>query len=187
MIDLSKMSKEQIIMAANRIGKSLAFSEAIKAHAKKIAAAQVLLGEDKLIMAGQATSKAMGGGIFKIEPITKALSIKQPWAWAIINKGKDIENRTWNTKFRGAFYVHAGKTIDKSAPSWLLKEFYKANLDGRDSASMGGIVGYVELTDVVTESKSKWFQGPIGFKIKNPMPMVFVPMKGQLGFFEVKL
>lgn len=24
-----------------------------------------------------------------------ALSIRQPWAWLIINAGKDIENRDW--------------------------------------------------------------------------------------------
>ena len=27
----------------------------------------------------------------------KALTIKQPWAWAIIHAGKDIENRDWVT------------------------------------------------------------------------------------------
>lgn len=24
-----------------------------------------------------------------------ALSVRQPWAWAIIHAGKDIENRSW--------------------------------------------------------------------------------------------
>lgn len=32
----------------------------------------------------------------------KALSIRQPWAWLIIHGGKDVENRTWHTKHRGA-------------------------------------------------------------------------------------
>lgn len=36
----------------------------------------------------------------------KALSIQQPWAWLIVNGYKDVENRDWNTKFRGRFYVH---------------------------------------------------------------------------------
>ena len=27
----------------------------------------------------------------------KALSIRQPWAWAILHAGKDIENRDWRT------------------------------------------------------------------------------------------
>lgn len=38
-----------------------------------------------------------------------ALSIRQPWAWLIINGGKDIENRDWPTKFRSRILVHAGK------------------------------------------------------------------------------
>lgn len=39
----------------------------------------------------------------------KALSIRQPWAWLIVHGGKDIENRSWHTKFRGRFLVHAAK------------------------------------------------------------------------------
>jgi hypothetical protein len=37
----------------------------------------------------------------------KTLSIKQPWAGLIINGVKDIENRTWQTKYRGKILVHA--------------------------------------------------------------------------------
>jgi hypothetical protein len=39
----------------------------------------------------------------------KALSIRQPWAWLILNAGKDIENRDWPTHFRGRFLIHASK------------------------------------------------------------------------------
>ena len=45
----------------------------------------------------------------------KALSARQPWAWAIIHAGKDIENRTWNTHLRGTFAVHASGNLDKDA------------------------------------------------------------------------
>lgn len=37
------------------------------------------------------------------------LSIRQPWADLIVSGKKDIENRSWPTKFRGSFYIHAGK------------------------------------------------------------------------------
>lgn len=37
----------------------------------------------------------------------KALSIKQPWASLIAQGIKDIENRTWKTKFRGRIFIHA--------------------------------------------------------------------------------
>jgi hypothetical protein len=38
----------------------------------------------------------------------KALTVKNPWAWAIINGGKDVENRSRPTKHRGQLYIHAG-------------------------------------------------------------------------------
>jgi hypothetical protein len=36
------------------------------------------------------------------------LSIRQPWAWLIVNGHKDVENRSWHTDFRGRVYVQAG-------------------------------------------------------------------------------
>ena len=40
-----------------------------------------------------------------------ALSIRQPWAWLIVNGYKDIENRDWPTKFRGRMLVHAPRRV----------------------------------------------------------------------------
>jgi len=37
----------------------------------------------------------------------KALSLRQPWAWAVVHAGKSIENRRWNTRYRGDFLIHA--------------------------------------------------------------------------------
>lgn len=42
----------------------------------------------------------------------RALTIQQPWAWAIATQGKDIENRTWKTPYRGLLAIHAGATLD---------------------------------------------------------------------------
>src|SRR5437016_10859136 len=42
----------------------------------------------------------------------KALSVRQPWAWLIVNGHKDIENRSWQTKFRGKLLIHAGQRFD---------------------------------------------------------------------------
>src|SRR5436189_5084024 len=41
-------------------------------------------------------------------PSMKALSVRQPWAWLIVNGYKDIENRDWATKRRGRIWIHAG-------------------------------------------------------------------------------
>jgi hypothetical protein len=49
-----------------------------------------------------------------------ALSVRQPWAWAIIYAGKDIENRDWRhgrlSRFlnqRGRVAIHASKGMRK--------------------------------------------------------------------------
>jgi hypothetical protein len=41
----------------------------------------------------------------------RALSVKQPWAMAICH-GKDVENRTWGTQYRGLVAIHASKACD---------------------------------------------------------------------------
>ena len=36
----------------------------------------------------------------------KVLSVKNPYAYLIIQGGKDVENRTWTTDYRGRLYIH---------------------------------------------------------------------------------
>ena len=62
----------------------------------------------------------------------KALSIRQPWAWLIVNGYKDIENRNWRTNFRGRVYVHAGKRPDWESLEYI--EGIMTNWDGRPDA-----------------------------------------------------
>ena len=43
-----------------------------------------------------------------------AISIRQPWAWAILYAGKDVENRTWQLpeRFWGQdILLHAGQQL----------------------------------------------------------------------------
>lgn len=40
----------------------------------------------------------------------KALTIKQPWAYAILAGHKNIENRSWPTRHRGLLAIHAAAT-----------------------------------------------------------------------------
>lgn len=42
----------------------------------------------------------------------RVLSIRQPWASLILAGHKDVENRTWETLWRGRMLVHAGKLHD---------------------------------------------------------------------------
>jgi hypothetical protein len=36
------------------------------------------------------------------------LTIRNPWAWAIVHGGKPVENRGWRTAYRGPLLIHAG-------------------------------------------------------------------------------
>jgi hypothetical protein len=103
----------------------------------------------------------------------KILSIRQPWAYLITRGSKDIENRSWPTKYRGPFLVHASLRVDK-----------KACLDhGLDPSKLqtGGVVGIAEITDCVQRNQSKWFVGPHGFVLKNRESLPFVKWTGALG------
>lgn len=130
----------------------------------------------------------------------KALSIRQPWAWAILHAGKDIENRDWTPshpglKFRGLFLIHAsaGMTAREyeefldTSHTISLKHPFPPGLSVPPFASLqrGGIVGQAEVVDCVQGHRSPWFFGPYGFVLRHALPLPFRPLKGKLGFFEV--
>ncbi|WP_024356700.1 hypothetical protein [Leucobacter chironomi] len=50
-------------------------------------------------------------------PEMRILTVRQPWAWAIIHGGKDVENRARNLAgdYRGPVAIHAGAVYDRSA------------------------------------------------------------------------
>lgn len=129
----------------------------------------------------------------------KALSIKQPWAWLIVNGFKDIENRNWKSnnpgqRFRGEVLIHSGLVEDTPRcrevfhnihpMTGLRFSFWDGNANTPEFHK-GGIVGRAVVTDIVTESDSPWFAGPHGLVITDARPLPFIPCKGMLGFFNV--
>ena len=118
----------------------------------------------------------------------KALSIRQPWAWLIVHGHKDVENRSWPTKFRGRFFVHASQKFDHDGYLWVRRHFPKIKMPLPGHFPTGAIVGYATLTDCVTKSKSKWFAGEnYGFVIEGAGAHVGpLSLKGKLGFFETE-
>lgn len=103
----------------------------------------------------------------------KALSILQPWPHHILHDGKDVENRSWPTKGRGWFLIHAGKST-REAPEMI-----------RDrSLPLGGIVGMARIVDCVQAMDSRWFCGPCGFVLRDAFPLPLAPCSGRLSFFR---
>lgn len=116
-----------------------------------------------------------------------ALSIRQPWAWLIVEGHKAIENRNWNTDFRGLFYIHTGKTVDWQAYDWLGQKFPAIAVPPPDQLTVGGIIGQARITGVVTRSSDPWFQGIYGFELADVQAVPFLALAGRLGFFPVPL
>jgi hypothetical protein len=99
----------------------------------------------------------------------RALTVQQPWAWAIIHGGKDVENRTQAWKYRGPLAIHAGARISgRGMESPLIGEALKrlghvmppgvkhpilindfGHLWGAQIYT-GAIIGVVDLVDVHT-------------------------------------
>ena len=123
------------------------------------------------------------------EAITmKAISVRQPWAWLIVNGHKDIENRDWPTKFRGPVYIHASKgmTRNEYEDAAAFARGLGVTVPPADQLERGGIVGAVHITDCVDDSGSRWFFGKFGFVLENATAIPFFPFRGQLGFFPVQ-
>lgn len=103
----------------------------------------------------------------------KALTVRQPWAWAIISGRKRIENRTWCTPVRGRIAIHSSQ---KPEGDWrrlaaMLEDATTWNAC-RESPN-GTILGTVELVDCVEESDDYSFAGRphYGFVLADPRPL----------------
>lgn len=130
---------------------------------------------------------------------TRALSVRQPWVWAILYGGKDVENRDWKPsnpclKYRGPVFIHSSLKFNADDVPHLRKILSKAGRDPRDlpenidAFPRGGIVGRMDIVGVVTKSDSPWFFGHpphFGLVIENAQPLPFRPLRGQVGLFGV--
>lgn len=103
----------------------------------------------------------------------RILTVKQPWAWAIIHRGKDVENRSRNLAgdYRGLVAIHVGLTDDDSVTDYehpthglihspcphsqerdhnIWSCTWCSQIEHRRWADHGKIIGLVDLTDVHT-------------------------------------
>lgn len=125
----------------------------------------------------------------------KALTIKQPWAWAIVSGHKDVENRSWATSYRGPILIHAGKARDdvreeREYDDWL--EMFGLAMPPDSELVYGAIIGIAELVDcvVLTESHpSQWASDEgYGWELRNARKLARpIPCNGALGLWNSKL
>ena len=118
----------------------------------------------------------------------KAISIRQPEAWLIVQGYKDIENRSKPTNKRGLVAVHASsKRMTRDDWDWLrdLCADNSIEVPNESAIRYGGVVGVMEIVDCVTEHDSTWFDGPYGYVLGGYLATDFLPCPGKLGWFDV--
>jgi len=111
----------------------------------------------------------------------KILSVHQPFAWLIVNGVKQIEYRSWKTKYRGPLLIHAcGKAPKDAIPVVFkaLREIGDPPLEADeidDVTRTGALVGVVELVDCVASN------GAFEWILENPRMIEPIPWSGRLG------
>ncbi len=120
-----------------------------------------------------------------------ALSVRQPWAWAILHGGKVIENRSAGAiragrMVPGRIALHAAKGMSEKEYRWGLWRLDRHGVlcPRPDELSRGAIIGAVEVVEIVSESDSEWFGGQMGLVLRDPVPCAPIPAPGALGYFE---
>lgn len=133
----------------------------------------------------------------------RVLTVRQPWAWAIIHAGKDVENRVRNLagSYRGPVAIHSGLAPFEQHN---IASQEHARLHGGETSTVlhfGAIIGVVDLVDVHVGSQftSQWCgpmdgaklsdrcsawgeDGTFHLVLKNPRPLATpIPFKGALG------
>lgn len=122
-----------------------------------------------------------------------ALSVHQPWAWAIIHAGMNVESRTvfavrhLEPKL-GPRAIHASKAMAQSEYEHARKRLAVMGIEcpPADELQRGGIIGRVDVSAIVSTSLSPWFTGPKGLVFENAAPCEFVPAVGDRGYFAWK-
>jgi hypothetical protein len=113
----------------------------------------------------------------------KTLTVHQYWADAIFDHDKDIENRTWNTKYRGELLIHAGKS--KTSLSDSEQAIVKAMGTPSQSPILGAIIGKVEIIDCVQNHPSQWaIAGHYHWILSNPKRCEPYYIKGGLSLWD---
>ena len=123
--------------------------------------------------------------------IMKAISIRPPWAWAILHAGKDIENRTWRSAIRGTIAIHASQSMTRpyyeSAIESIKGIAPAAEVPTYEAMVRGAIIGLVDVIGCEERTKSKWHvANHYGFILSNPRVLREpIPCNGRLNFWEV--
>jgi hypothetical protein len=121
----------------------------------------------------------------------KALSIRQPWAWLVVNGWKFIENRAWSMDYRGLLLIHASQNVDRQGINDLENYFCENGEQcPNEFYDPGGIVRIVDLVECVSDPQrltedplQDYEPGSIAWVVENPRPCELILYPGRLRVF----
>ena len=115
----------------------------------------------------------------------KALTIRQPWAYAILHLGKDVENRVWRTHYRGPLLIHAAARHERHSREMLAEYMKRPPSEATLSElPIGFIIGVADLFDCVKDAISPWAdEGAWHWRLQNVRPIRPVKCTGRLGLW----
>ena len=133
-----------------------------------------------------------------------ALSLKQPWASLVCIGLKDVENRTWQTDYRGRLFIVASSSnvlpyfeqglIRQPIMDAIREQQRKGNLPTLNTLPQSAVIGYVDIVDCTGEdvdsiwSEGSLEEGNVNWLLKNAYifdePQM-VGFKAKLNLFEI--
>ncbi len=126
----------------------------------------------------------------------RALSIMQPWLWAILECGKRIENRDWKPSHEALtpgvdwIALHASKGYDTQG-ALVIRERFDVCVPSKAALPRGAVVAVARYLGTVEKGARRakldpWFAGPFGWELGDvialPRP---VECRGSLGLWNL--
>lgn len=128
------------------------------------------------------------------------LSVRQPWASAIIAGVKTVENRSWPPPPsvigpENRLWIHASRSTDALTSEAVLNHLGD-HWPAADLISMRGLCGHVIGSVVVTgwstwsestahHAENPWAIGPVLWYLSDPVPCSPFPASGKLKIFQL--
>lgn len=118
----------------------------------------------------------------------RALTIRQPYAWAICAKYKDVENRSWAPWLDPGerFAIHAAVAKPNADDLARTRRRLRGRAAFPEQFVRGAIVAIARVEKVVARSRSAWFTGPLGWNLADVVSLQEpVACKGALGLWRL--
>src|SRR5262245_6686866 len=120
----------------------------------------------------------------------KALTVRQPWAWAIATGRKCVENRSWPTNYRGPLLIHASVRFRDPSIYRHLFDVWPTHFDTGAIVArvelvacikLAELLATVEFVDPRTHLPFAFAEGPWCWILQNAQPITPpIPCRGKL-------